>query len=195
MTCIVGVVSDDGAVHIGADSAGVAGLHLTPRKDSKVFVKGEFILGFSGSFRMGQLLRYSFIPPDIPEDKDLFDYMVVDFVNALRKTLKDGGWLTVRNEQEEAGFFLVGLRGRLFKIEDDFQVGESYQAYLACGCGDEFALGAISTLCSYLPDMPVEDKLLRALRVSSQFSVGVCAPYNICAVKDGKVLINKEGLL
>ena len=53
-------------MYIGGDRAGVAGLSLTVRADEKVFQNGEFLMGFTTSFRMGQLLRYSLKPPPPP---------------------------------------------------------------------------------------------------------------------------------
>ena len=76
MTCIVGLVHE-GVVYIGGDSAGVAGLSLTVRADEKVFQNGEFLMGFTTSFRMGQLLRYSLKPPCSYPDDDINQYMVV----------------------------------------------------------------------------------------------------------------------
>ena len=62
MTCIVGLVHE-GVVYIGGDSAGVAGLSLVVRADEKVLRNGDFLMGFTTSFRMGQLLRYKLDPP------------------------------------------------------------------------------------------------------------------------------------
>ena len=50
MTCIVGV-AHKGAVYIGGDSAAVAGWALTCRADHKVFKNGDFVMGFTTSFR------------------------------------------------------------------------------------------------------------------------------------------------
>ena len=82
MTCIVGLLHDN-SVYIGGDSAGVADYSLTVRADEKVFVNDGFIMGFTKSFRMGQLLRYCFKPPPYHPDSDLDEYMVKDFVNAV----------------------------------------------------------------------------------------------------------------
>jgi hypothetical protein len=143
MTCIAGVVYRR-VVVIGADSAGVAGLDLTVRRDPKAFRKGEFIFGFTSSFRMGQLLAHAFVPPPLPKKRDqLPRYMTIDFVDALRACLKERGWATKQNEQEHAGTFLVGVRGRLFRIEGDYQVGEALDGYDAVGCGSDFARGAL----------------------------------------------------
>ncbi|XVV11230.1 hypothetical protein ACQP2X_41330 [Actinoplanes sp. CA-131856] len=58
MTCIVGI-TDGTTVTIGGDSAGSDGWHVAVRSDSKVFQVGPYLMGFTTSYRMGQLLRYS----------------------------------------------------------------------------------------------------------------------------------------
>ena len=67
MTAIV-AIRQDNTVYMGGDSAGVAGLKITIRKDPKVFINGNFLMGFTTSFRMGQLLQYSFKPPEHPKN-------------------------------------------------------------------------------------------------------------------------------
>ena len=57
MTCIVGLI-DGRRVWMGGDSAGVSGLDITVRADAKVFRNGDFLIGFTSSFRMGQLLAF-----------------------------------------------------------------------------------------------------------------------------------------
>ncbi len=81
MTCIVGLVNK-GRTYLGGDSAGVSGLDITVRKDKKVFSNGEFVMGFTSSFRMGQVLQYDFVPPEVDDDddEDLMRYMVKKFI-------------------------------------------------------------------------------------------------------------------
>lgn len=63
MTCIVGLKHKD-KVYIGGDSLGAnTAFQKTVRADEKVFQKDDMIFGFTSSFRMGQILRYSFFPP------------------------------------------------------------------------------------------------------------------------------------
>ena len=111
MTCIAGLVHD-GAVWLGGDSAGCSSWDLTVRADPKVFVSGSYVMGFTTSFRMGQLLRYAFTPPE-PETGDLHRFMCTSFTDALRQCLKDGGWAGKDKERESGGTFLAGTRGRL----------------------------------------------------------------------------------
>ena len=89
MTCIVGLVHE-GVVYIGGDSAGVAGLSLTVRADEKVFRNSDFLMGFTTSFRMGQLLRYSLKPPRRHPDDDIHQYMVVG--QRVLNYGRFGGW-------------------------------------------------------------------------------------------------------
>src|SRR4051812_42965869 len=111
MTAIVGLVHD-GTVHIGGDSAGGGGYSLTIRADAKVFTNGPYVMGFTSSFRMGQLLHHALKPPE--PDGDLEAFMTTTFIDAVRECLKTGGWAAKENEREEGGVFLVGVHGRLF---------------------------------------------------------------------------------
>src|SRR6476620_5754324 len=122
MTCIAGLVHN-GNVYIGGDSAGVAGYALTVRADEKVFQNGDFLMGFTTSFRMGQLLRFKFKAPYHKSEMDTYEYMVTEFVDAVRQCLKDGGYAQIKHGEETGGSFLVGYRGELFAIDGDYQVG------------------------------------------------------------------------
>lgn len=82
MTCIVGWV-EEGQVWIGGDSAGVAKLDLRVRKDEKVFVSGEYVMGFTSSFRMGQLLRYTLKGAVCPAKQDRHAFMSTVFIDRI----------------------------------------------------------------------------------------------------------------
>ncbi|MBE7413851.1 MAG: hypothetical protein HS130_00930 [Deltaproteobacteria bacterium] len=174
MTCVVGWI-EKGRIYMGADSAGVAGLDLRIRKDPKVFKKGPFIIGYTSSFRMGQLIRYKMEIPDHPAKMDPFEFMCVHFVESLRKCLREGGYTKVNNNVEEGGCFLVGYRKRLYLIDSDFQVGVAKENYDAVGCGRDFALGAMRILNGL--NIPPIAAVKRALTVAEEFSAGVRRPF------------------
>jgi hypothetical protein len=178
VTAIVGLVHD-GRVFIGGDSAGVAGYQLTVRADQKVFRTDRYVFGFTDSFRMGQLIRYSFEPPAPPTRLDKF--MSTTFVDALRSCLKEGGYARKDSEQESGGTFLVGVAGRLFRIGSDYQVGESVDLYDAVGSGDDLALGALYAT----PGQPPKERIRIALGAAERFSAGVRRPFVIVATKRG----------
>lgn len=176
MTCIVGIVDKQlKRVVIGGDSAASNSNNIYIRKDPKVFKNGEFIFGCTTSYRMIQLLRFSFTPPEI-KHKDIFEYMCTDFINEVRECFKNGGYLQRESDGDErGGFFLVGYKNRLFRIEHDFQVGENLNGIDSCGCGGDFALGALIALqhTSLLPNK----KALIALEASAFLSQGVSKPF------------------
>jgi hypothetical protein len=181
VTCIVGVVQD-GVVHIGGDSAGVDERYaLTVRADCKVFRNGPFIMGFTSSFRMGQLLAHALKPPKRHPDEDVYAFMVTDFINAVRDCLKSGGYAEKHHEAEIGGTFLVGYEGRLFNIGPDYQVGEPVNGFDACGCGDLIAIGVLHALKDREPDPGV--RVLEALKAAEQSSAGVRAPFHVISTK------------
>jgi ATP-dependent protease HslVU (ClpYQ) peptidase subunit len=180
MTCIVGVAYHD-RVWIGGDSAGVAGYSITARADEKVFRRGPYLFGFTSSFRMGQILRYDTelsIPSEAEvADRDLDAFMVSIFIGEVRKALKKGGYATIEYNEESGGTFLVGIRGHLYEIASDFQIGRSRDGYMAVGCGDDLALGALHATRNQ--QMPPRQRIRAALDAATHHSAGVCKPYKI----------------
>lgn len=158
---------------MGADSAGVSGLDLQIRRDPKLFRVGAFLIGFTSSFRMGQLLGFRLEPLKRDADEDVFRYMATSFVDAVRTCLKAGGYAETVNGRESAGSFLVGHAGRIFHVHDDFQVAESVRGYDACGSGAAYALGALRSTVGWAPD----DRVRNALESAEAFSAGVRAPF------------------
>lgn len=172
MTCIVGLVHD-GDVYIGGDSAGVAGLSISIRADEKVFGNGPFIMGFTTSFRMGQLLRYKLAPPAQTVHQNDMEYMVTSFVDACRQCFSGNGFGD--KDASVGGNFLVGYKGRLYNIEADYQVGIPKAPFDAVGCGSDLALGAMYATEGLSP----EQRINAALSAASTFSAGVAPPFTI----------------
>jgi len=175
MTCIVGLLNK-GKVYIGGDSAGVAGLDVSIRKDPKVFRNGKMLFGYTTSFRMGQLIRFSLKIPDHPHGMDDYEYMGTKFLDAVRKCLKDGGYSEINNNTEKGGKFLVGYNKKLYEIESDFQVALPSRNYLSVGCGSSYALGTLK-VNSYIDDP--EQRIKQALQTAVYFSGGVRPPFKI----------------
>lgn len=183
MTCIVGLVHDDGRVWIGGDSCGIDDNYdATERTDTKVFKVKDVVIGFTDSFRMGQLLAYRLEVPVRKANTDLMKYMVTEFVDAVRACLKKGGYAETKHEAERGGEFMVGIEGRLFHIYGDYQVGESSRGYDSCGCGMGYALGSMYTTYGQDPDA----RITQALRAAAAFSGGVRSPFNVVTTSGKK---------
>jgi ATP-dependent protease HslVU (ClpYQ) peptidase subunit len=178
MTCIAAVTYGD-KICMGADSAGIdASLHIVQRTDTKIFKNGPFLFGFTDSFRMGQLLRYGIKMPKINlTPKNIEKFMMTDFIEAIRECFKQGGYTTIRDNQEFGGEFLVGYKKFLFRIGGDFQVGCSKDGYDAVGCGGEYALGSLHST-NKSKDTP-RIRVLKSLQAAEHFSAGVRNPFVI----------------
>lgn len=180
MTCVVGL-THNGITYIGADSLASNSYSKTIRKDKKVFKlkdTNNAILGFTSSYRMGQLLMYAngLIDPRDEPDID-HEYLVTKFIPNVIYLFENGGFGKNNSGEKSGGTFLLGYKDKLFKIESDYQVSESYKNYDACGSGEEFALGSLHTT-EGLGMNPVE-RIHMALQAASEFSVGVQPPFYI----------------
>lgn len=175
MTCIV-AIAHKGKVHIGGDSAGVGARHdVNVRVDKKVFKNGDYIMGFCGSFRMGQLLAYKFIPPEPHPDRDMLAFMVTDFVDAVRDCLKHGGFSKISDNEESGGDFIVGYKGHLFHLFEDFQVQAVADDFDAAGIAAELALGSLHSTRGKAP----KERILKALSAAEHFSAAVKGPFTV----------------
>lgn len=174
MTCIVGLV-DNGDVYLGADSAGAGGTFIETRLDPKVFLLKNMAIGYTSSFRMGQLLQYALKVPEQGEQSDM-QFLVTTFADAVRELFRAYGFLWKQNDREEGGVFLIAYRGCLYSMEADFQIVQHAHAYAACGCGRELALGAM--YATQEEENP-ERRINAALNAAAEFSCAVRGPFRI----------------
>lgn len=180
MTCIVGLAAK-GRVIMGADSAGSDGARIAYRADAKLFATGAYVIGFTTSYRMGQLLQYSLTPP-VLDTWDIDRFMATRFVNAVRGCLEAGGWLGKDEERrEEGGTFLVGIRDHLYAIEGDFQIERVHDGYNAVGSGAHFALGSLHATQD-LEEATLRERVEWALEAAAHHCPTVAEPFLLLEV-------------
>lgn len=181
MTCIIGLKQNE-KIWMGADSAALSGLSLNIISRKKIFLKGDFIFGTSYSVRMSQLAQFKFHPPRLPDiinEETMREYMVTEFVEKLRSIFRDGGHMKKDKEQETLeGNLLIGIKGWLYCIQNDFQVADSKHPFMAIGCGEDIALGSLYSTENKSP----EDRIRMALQAAQEFSAGVREPFVIDSI-------------
>jgi hypothetical protein len=179
MTCVVAIVNSEGKVTIGADSSAVDDIIVTPHREPKVFVKGEFGIGYCHSFRMGQIIEFWFTPPPIPEnEKSLMRYMVMDFIPELKSVLEDNGYPNHEDEKTEWSL-IVGVRGLIFTIESDWHVGYDDLPYASIGAGSSYALGVLHAAPFWMDSHKAAHV---ALEAAEKFCPYVVGPFNFIEV-------------
>lgn len=182
MTCIV-AVTDGQRIVLGADSVGVGrNSYHQIRRDPKIFAMGSFLLGFTTSFRMGQVLMHSEFPkPPLTEDPTrAFRFMVQEFVPAARGCLEAGGYAksitfsrgeAQESHQAQGGTFIVGFEGFLFEVHDDYAVAMQELPYTAIGAAHLPALGALAATADL--ELDLQERAYLALQAAAVHT-GAC---------------------
>jgi ATP-dependent protease HslVU (ClpYQ) peptidase subunit len=189
LTCIAGLVDRrTGDVYLGGDSAAVnEGFDMMTISQQKVFVKGQFAFGYAGEFRFGQILRSLFNPPYFDGSVSVDDFLAGEFMDELRKTAKELGWTRTDSDgRDQGGLALIGFQGRIFIMQESFDIIEPADGAASIGAGQAYALGAMKVLGDF--GVPHEEAVRKALQVSEYYCSGVRAPFHIVklGLTDGK---------
>lgn len=175
MTCIV-ALTHKSVIWMGGDSALTDDMFgQFTRVEPKVFIINDMIIGYAGSARLGNVLRYSFQPPTInkADRQDLMKYMVTKFVDGMREVTRSKGLMHKEEVEEISGHILVGIGGRVFAIYEDWQVAEPREPFMAIGSGTDLALGSLFSTRRSDP----KTRLLLALKAAAQYNAAVRAPF------------------
>ena len=190
MTCIIGI-ADGKNVWMGGDSCSISGLDYHLTKLSKVFICENFLIGYTTSFRMGQILQYHVDWKALTEQYDkyhdnILSFMIVHVVEELREKFKTKGFTRINDNTETSGQFLIGFQGELFRFDNDFQVNTYHPLVenfvcITLGCGADYALGALFALKHKKKN--VRKNIQLAMATAEACSAGVKLPATILKIK------------
>jgi ATP-dependent protease HslVU (ClpYQ) peptidase subunit len=147
MTCLIGV-EHDGVVYMGADSITLSGWSKDIIAGQKIFKHSGLIFAFGGNPRMAQIIKYltplpHFLKPSQVTRSDDEAVVVMHVIEPIRKALKEHGYTSSENGQEQGASFLVGFNGKVWSVDNAFQLHRSSRKMCAMGVGDDHALGAL----------------------------------------------------
>lgn len=174
MTCVV-AITHQGMVYMGGDSAAADenNQFVSVRKEPKVFIKDDYIIGYAGSFRFGKVVQHLFTPPK-PEFKNIDKFLNTTFVDSLREVCELSK--IDPTSEDDSSELLIGVGGRLFEFCNDWHIGEDSHEYNAIGSGSSFAMGSLySTGRIKSP----HGRIRTALQAAEQFSQTVKGPFTI----------------
>lgn len=177
MTCVVAVTDGERLV-FGADSAAtnLKTGEIYDFANEKIFRCGPWLVGHTGSFRLGQILRWQVAWPTPPDDPAALDaFITVDVVNAIRKAMRAAGVAAGRRKPEPRETILLGLRGRIFAISRDYSVAFPQHPFAAIGHGRFLAYGALQAL--RFSQLGIEDRCRAALEAAQLFDPTVREPF------------------
>jgi ATP-dependent protease HslVU (ClpYQ) peptidase subunit len=174
LTLIVGLVHE-GKAYLACDSCASDGHLYSLTTFPKLFVNDNLLIGYTGSFRMAQLIEYDFDPPKRPPETPPLTYLVRYMIGELRRVLKDGGFTTVHQNEETGAQFMLVLDNQLFTVQSDFSVLTDRQPFIAVGSGTEPALGALRATAHL--NLPPKERLLLALQAAESMVTSVRGPF------------------
>lgn len=177
MTCIVGLVTEDGA-YLGGDSRITQDTSILPGVFEKIFFKNKILFGFCGNYRFGQILKYRL---DIPETKkmDFEEYLNTYFMDSFTNCLEESNY-TYKSDgasriEGDSGL-LIAYGNEIFTIDPDFCVTRVTKID-ALGTGSCYAVGSLETTEG--DDLPPEDRIKIALDVACKYDSACSPPFMI----------------
>lgn len=133
MTCIV-AFKQDGKTWIAGDMLGSNGDTKKLIAQPKVFKNKNLFIGYTTSFRFGQVLEHAWNPPrHIAEDKSDMKYLVEDAIPSMMQCLKDSG---VKEIADFGGYgdCIIVYNQKIYHMQSDNAILE-YSDYESCGSG------------------------------------------------------------
>jgi ATP-dependent protease HslVU (ClpYQ) peptidase subunit len=172
MTCIVGLRTSNITI-LSADSMGSGELVSERYTTEKIFKLVDsrnttMLVGFQGSYRIGDIIKYCLDIPDIPK-RNINKYMVREFIPSLITALDEGGCLLQQEDKGiKGGECIIGVRDKLFLIQDDFSVLEPQAKFTSIGSGFTYALGSLHTTTNMI--LSPQHRVELALNAASIYS-------------------------
>jgi len=158
-------------------------------KDPKMFYafwngQPEFLVGCSGNLRVLNLLKYnSDIISDDPLTEDPYFNIVNYLIPKYREVLEENGsHMEYDNGQSEMDSMLIIChKGKIFTVDFNFGISETFDNFESVGSGEEVAIGAIEVLTkdkSLTPEKIIEE----TLKIVSKHIYGVSKEYDILMI-------------
>jgi len=179
MTCVVALTEGDRLV-MGADSGAshLPEYEMYTVSMPKVFRAGPWLVGFSGSYRLGQILKFNMPWPEPPGELD-YEFMATKMTRALHECLSsqfDSGYPeSAVNRQWQ---ILIGRRGKVYGMNYRYDVINVTDPFTAIGSGRKVALGALHGLVDRR-DLTLFERVERALLAAAKFVPGLGQPFVI----------------
>lgn len=186
MTCVlalkyIDVDTNKPVIVLAADKMGSNGNVKRVYTKPKIFKNGDFYIGYTTSFYMGQLLQHTWIPPEKELNQSDDEYLFRDVIKSLHRMFENNDF---DFDAKGEGTFILVYKDRIFEVFSDMSLLE-VDTFASVGCGSEVMQGAISM---YLYDdgstMVLDDMLALAFEIVAERSCGVSKEYDMLVIGD-----------
>lgn len=179
---VVVAVKENGRVYMAADTQTTGG-HFMRRDLNEIGFKikrldNGILLGLCGSVRVEQVIAYTEGLFTLDENGELTkEHLVSETMLKLYEALDERGLLKSNGRMDSS--ILLAYKDKIFQIRGDFCVVTRAE-YGVIGSGTDRALYAISE-CK---DLPVRERMLKAVTMSAQRIASVSGPYLFIDTQD-----------
>ena len=182
MTCVVAVVDKAKNIHFGSDSLASDSYSQSVMTDSKIFMLGEMIIGYAGSFRSAQVLRHAMALPGREESQEDMEYLVGSFLHSVRIAFAEAGILRIQDCVEDfEGEFILGYRGKIYYMQGDFSLIHTVDDFCSIGEGGDSARAVLYATRAMKTLKPIE-RMTLALEAASYNITSVKPPFHFKSV-------------
>jgi ATP-dependent protease HslVU (ClpYQ) peptidase subunit len=168
MSCLIAYKSGN-KIYLGSDGAATEeDGDIRPIKTKKIFRVGDYLIGYAGSIRAGQIIR-NIDPPETIEE----------LIEVMRTKMEECGCLAITDASTSLSqsCFIVIHRDIIYEILSDFQLNEVSGNFTTIGCGGPYAFGAMHVIQE--EDLSPSQKIVKALKVVSEYHAAVRPPYEV----------------
>jgi len=163
---------------MGADSLVTANRKYNHPDMAKITERGQYLIAGAGLSSFCDVAQHIFNPPKPTEadKKNLYHFMVVKFIPALKSCFKDNDLKLESDKDEETRFsLLVAIHGEVFDISDDFAICRDADGIYGIGSGSSLGIGALKSGAT----------VRKALRIAAEKDPYTAAPFLILEQKRG----------
>lgn len=171
MTCIIGL-KEDNKIYVGYDSIAQWGNTRFVDKIPKCFYVGKIFVGISGYTRDSQLIQHTLRVYNPSEGEDPTEYLVNGLCADIHRLFSEF------DRDKDNGPTATGIivyKGHMYYLGSDASLTEFDVPFFAIGSGGDYAMGAMEAL----EDVPAEERVVRALEITSKFDCGVGPPFHV----------------
>jgi len=141
--------------------------------DGKVFKNNNLVFAMAGAVRGINILEHDYTPP-VNNNKDTDKYVTRQLIPSIRRSFAEAGYEFSKPESavEQDNIIIVVVKGKVYRINEDYSWERSSDNMYTAGSGERFALGAMVALADgMLIDDPVKARKIatKALQIASKY--------------------------
>lgn len=141
-----------------------------PAQAAKLQPVGDYLIGYAGDLRAGQILHYTFLPPrpvDVKQQSELDEFITAKFIPTLKDTWESAGYI---NSDDGTSLLVVAL-GVIYEIGSDYSWTRDERNIYGIGSGGDYALGYLIGSDLATTRQKAEDLVTDAINAASEYDI------------------------